>query len=297
MRALVMSGGGSRGSWEAGALKYMGEQPEFARGFDFISGTSVGSINAVGLAMFPPEHFEDGVNYVHKLWTDKVTKTSDIWQIRKPLGIPALWNPSIGTNAALFKLLEGVVDIDAIVASGIVLRLPAVDLETGEIHEFDTNDLVRYGILPPAASASFPVAFPPVEIADWWLTDGGVVDMAPLGSAIDAGADEIVVLLTRDANGVAYKSRKHMKNAIDVAMRVIDIMTQTVLMGDLAVAEMTNALVEGAPGHPKAVGKRKVKITILAPSKPLGESLDFSGDLMQAQMAQGYEDAKTQLGG
>jgi len=251
----------------------------------------------VGLAQKPPEEFPQATTFLHDLWTDKVTKTSDIWVIRKPFGIPALWNPSIGTNDALKALLEDVVDIEAIKNSGIELRLPAADLETGKIHEFTVEDLVRYGIKPVMASASFPVAFPPVEIADWWLTDGGVIDMAPLGSAINAGADDIVVLLTRSPDGVEYKDRKHMGNAIEVALRVIDIMTQTVLMGDLAVAEMTNALVEGAPGHPKAQGKKKIKITTLAPSKPLGGSLNFSGDLMKAQMEQGYEDAKALLGG
>jgi len=308
--ALVMSGGGSRGSWEAGFLQYLGEI--LTVGFGFISGTSVGSINAVGLAMFPPDHFSDGTSYVHDLWTDKVTKTSDIWELRKPLGIPALWNPSLGTNTAAEKLLTDVVDIDAIVASGIQLRLPAVDLETGKLQVFDVEDLKRYGIYPVLASASFPVAFPPVEIADWWLTDGGVVDMAPLNEAIEAGAEKILVLTTRDPDGVAYKNRKEMGNAIKVAGRVIDIMTQTVLEGDVKVCNATNEVVEARellaealPNLPDGLrdkaqewldshddGKRQIEIAVIGPSKPLGESLDFSGDMMKAQMDQGYEDAK-----
>lgn len=310
MRFLVLSGGGSRGSWQAGFLKYLGEI--LSTGFTFISGTSVGSINAVGLAMYPPEHFSDATIYVHDLWVNHVTRTSDIWQLRKPLGIPSLWNPSVGTNTALEKLLTEVVDVDAVVASGITLRLPAADLETGKLEVFGVGDLARYGIAPVMASASFPIAFPPVEIADWWLTDGGVIDMAPLNEAIEAGAEKILVLATRSPDGVAYKPRKEMKNVIGVSGRVIDVMTQTVLEGDIRVCEAVNEAVEARelieeciPNVPNGLrdklqgwidrndgSKRKVEVEVIGPSKPLGESLDFSGEMMRAQMDQGYEDAK-----
>jgi len=293
MKALVLSGGGSRGSWEAGALRYLGEAGY--GGYEFISGTSVGSINAAGLAMFSPEEFAAATEHVHNLWVEKVTKTSDIWKLRFPLGIPALWNPSIGTNKQLAKLLDGLVDMEAIKASGIQLRLPAVDLETGKLYEYTVEDLEKYGIAPIMASASFPIAFPPVEIANGWMTDGGVIDMAPLGAAIAAGADEIMVLVTRDPKGVAYKSRHEMGNALKAASRILDIMTQTVLEGDLRMAEMTNCLVD--TGHAMAKGKRKVDITVIGPSKPLGEALDFSGELMRQQNDQGYEDAKQYLSG
>jgi len=324
MRALVLSGGGSRGSYEAGVMQYMGElgllyrciateEPpdekwsaaerdtaatwRFDLGFPLVSGASVGGINGSGVAMYRPEQFPEATRYVAELWTDKVQKTSDIWRLRQPCGIPALWNPSLGTNTALGKLLTELVDIDKIKASGITMRLPAVDLESGDVRNFGVEDLDRYGIAPIMASASFPVAFPPVPVADWWLTDGGVVDIAPIGAAIDAGATEIVVILTRSDKGIAYKSRKQMGNAIAVAMRIIDIMTQTVLMGDLAAAELYNTLLEHCPDHPKVRSKRHVKITTISPTKPLGDPLNFKGETMRAQMAQGYEDARDQLGG
>lgn len=286
--ALVLSGGGSRGSWEVGFLKYLGEV--YGEGFNIIGGTSVGSINAVGLAMFRPENFSEATDYVHKLWTEKVTKTSDIWVMRQPWGLPALWNPSVGTNDALEKLLVDAVDINAIKASGITLRLPAADLEAGKIVVFDVADLEKHGIQPVMASASFPLAFPPVDIAGQWLTDGGVIDMAPVGAAIKAGAKKILVLSTRSPDGVAYKPRHEMKGIVHVAERLLDIMTQTVLEGNLKVIRVINALVEA--GHPMGEGKAVIETGMFGPSKPLGGSLDFSGDLMQAQMGLGYEDAK-----
>jgi NTE family protein len=313
MRGMVLSGGGSRGAYEAGVLKFMGEMArlamsgepgwedaavwDFHNGFEVYGATSVGAINATGMAMFPPDQFAEACNYVVSLWLDRVKKTSDIWRIRQPLGIPALWNPSLGVNTPLVKLLTEVVDIEKIKASGIQLHLPAVDLESGDVRHFGVDDLDRYGIDPILASASFPVAFPPVSIADWWLTDGGVMDIAPLKSVIDAGADEIVVILCRNNKHMAYKPRKEMKNALEVGMRVLDIMTQAVLLGDLQVVELYNHLIDAAPDHPAVRGKRKIKITTIAPKKPLGEQLDFSAELVRGRIDQGYEDALEVFGG
>ena len=48
--ALVLSGGGARGAYEAGVLSYLFEHvyPALPRGFEFdvVSGTSVGAIHA-----------------------------------------------------------------------------------------------------------------------------------------------------------------------------------------------------------------------------------------------------------
>lgn len=50
MRALVLSGGGSHGAWQAGAIKALCEKYQY----DVVVGTSVGSVNAVGLSTSGP---------------------------------------------------------------------------------------------------------------------------------------------------------------------------------------------------------------------------------------------------
>ena len=292
MQALVLSGGGSRGSWQAGALKYLAD--DGYEGCTFVSGTSVGSINACGVAMFPSKEFDQAIDHVLDLWKTKVTKTSDIWKLRFPLGIPGLWKPSVGTNDQLRALLNDVVDIEAIKNSGIQLRLPAADLETGELRIYTVEDLEQYGIEPVMASASFPVAFPPVDVGGHWMTDGGLIDIAPLGAAIEAGADEIMVLVTRNPETMPFKSRNDMKNTLAVGMRDLDIMEQTVLQDDLKLCRLYNKLIKA--GH-KLTGKRTVKLNVLYPLTPLGDSLDFSGALMQRQIEQGYSDARDLLEG
>jgi len=284
MDALVMSGGGSRGSWEAGALLYLAEVR--TRGFEFVSGTSVGSVNAAGIAMFPPEKFKEAVAFTVDLWKKRVTKSSDIWSLRFPLGIPGLWNESVGKADALDGLLRDVVDVEKIRTSGVTLRMPAVDVLTGKLVEYDETspDIVK-AIM---ASASFPGVFPAIEDGDMWMTDGGLIDIAPLGAAIRAGASRATVLVTRDPNMVRTVTKEEMGAVHKFGYRVIDIMSTAILQGDLNTCGLVNELVDAG----KRPGKRKFPFDVISPSVPLGNSLDFSGDLMKRQIDQGYADAK-----
>jgi NTE family protein len=67
-RALVLSGGGARGAYEAGVLRYIIEELPSDLGhpvhFDIISGTSVGAINAVWIA----STLHDPTYCVERLW-------------------------------------------------------------------------------------------------------------------------------------------------------------------------------------------------------------------------------------
>lgn len=311
MRGLVLAGGGSRGSWEAGALKYMGESGLFKDGFSFGSGTSVGAINIAGVAMFTPDKFREATVFIEDLWVKGITKTRDVWALRFPLGVPGLWNPSVGVNGQLETLLTRVVDIEAIQTSGVQVRFASVDVESGELVIHTGEDLKKYGVNPIMSSASYPMAFPPVEIDGKWLTDGGVRDTAPLGAAIKAGCDEIVVLTTRDPNMAGFKDRAKMKNVASFGQRCLSIQFHEVLQNDIAACETHNHWSKlGAVLRKHGVidsairdvleemrPKKEVKLTVLYPSKPLGTSLDFSGDTMQEQIKQGYTDAQAQLGG
>lgn len=311
MRALVLAGGGSRGSWEAGVLKYMGEDPQFAEGFDFGSGTSVGAINMAGIAMFPPTKFPEACKHTLKLWSTYVKKTSDIWKLRTPFGIPGLWNPSVGVNSRLDALLTELVDIDAIVASGMESRYVAVDMETGEVIHYTQSDLAAHGIKPIAASSSYPLAFPPVEIDGRWLSDGGLRDTAPLGAAIEAGAEDIVVLCTRDPRAATFKDRKEMGNMFTFGIRCLSLQMLEVLATDVKLCEThnhwaklkdvlrDNGVADGVIGDILAEmkPKKQVRLQVIYPSRPLGPSLDFSGEMMKEQIALGYSDAKAFFGG
>lgn len=69
-RAAAFSGGGSRGSWEAGVvygLNHNGNPADVA--WDVISGVSAGALNAGGIALFAPNDGLAMSDWLVKLWT------------------------------------------------------------------------------------------------------------------------------------------------------------------------------------------------------------------------------------
>ncbi len=283
MKALVLSGGGGKGAYQVGALAYLMRHPDYRDGFDIICGTSVGAVNALGLAHYPKESFDKAVAWIDALWTVRISSTRDIWRHRFPKYISGLWRPSIGRTEPLDRLLRAIVDHRQVRGSGVILRIPAVDLITGKTVVFDelADDLVT-GVM---ASASFPMVFPPVETDLGVFTDGGVRDIAPLSQAIEAGADEVLVITTADPGSQEAKAPT---TTIGMALRTVELMMNEILLGDLRAVRLYNRLVE-AGVEPK---KRRVSVRVLWPSASLGDPLDFSPILTQTRMAQGRKDAQ-----
>jgi NTE family protein len=62
---LVLVGGGAKGAYQAGVLKYIAEETAIEP--QIIAGTSIGALNGAVLAAHPP--FERGVRRLNELWT------------------------------------------------------------------------------------------------------------------------------------------------------------------------------------------------------------------------------------
>jgi NTE family protein len=281
--ALVLSGGGSRGSYQVGVLRGLDYLGRLNGGFGFISGTSVGAINALGLAHHTPEQISEAVDWLYDLWTQEIKGTRSIWKWKFPHLLAGLWNQSVGTQKPLEKLLRRVVRPALVRDSGIQLRMPAVDIETGHRRVFDQDfpDIVAAAL----ASSSFPTVFEPVAIEGVMYTDGGLVDIAPLHSAIMWGAERITVVLTRDPANIHGKQRY--PNVVEFSKAMIDIMSTDVMVNDLLVCHRTNEEVSTG----KRSNKRIVDLEVFYPSQELGSSLDFGPDLMTSRISLGIADA------
>ena len=85
-RALVLSGGGTNGAWEAGVvwgLTHYGNPEDFE--WDMHTGVSAGSINTAGLAGWDPKQTVESTEYLSSMW-QSVTN-ADVFREWKGHGI------------------------------------------------------------------------------------------------------------------------------------------------------------------------------------------------------------------
>ena len=102
MKALVLSGGGSKGAYQCGALKYI--LGELKVPYDIFCGVSVGAINCGFLAQFKAGEEKESVAQLSKLWDE--IDTPKIYQRWKPFGrLHALWEKSFYDSSPLHKLI------------------------------------------------------------------------------------------------------------------------------------------------------------------------------------------------
>jgi NTE family protein len=194
-RALVLSGGGGRGAYQVGVLRFLEEHEWYP---DIIVGTSIGAVNGAALA---------SGHTAHSLWALwRRLKTDDVHRFAWDLFSPDEWNHLLDTTPLRKTLEDGWIDLERVNAQppDKHLRITVVEMETGRLRIFGNSpdpsprshcEQVRITLDHILASCSIPVVYPPTNIEDIAFWDGGTVANTPLGPAIDAGAEDIVVVL------------------------------------------------------------------------------------------------------
>lgn len=203
--ALVLQGGGALGAYQAGvyqALHEAGIEP------DWVSGVSIGAINAALIAGNPPER---RLERLHAFW-DRITARK-VWhytpdgdvfrQARNAtssfftmmLGQPGFFEPrkinpwispagaqdatSYYDTAPLRETLLELVDFDLLNTTSRRFSVGAVNALTGNFVYFD-NAKIRIEPEHVMASGALPPAFPTVKIGTDYFWDGGLVSNTPL---------------------------------------------------------------------------------------------------------------------
>lgn len=292
---LCLSGGGAKGAFQVGVFEYLAEHPElYPHGFDAASGCSVGAVNLGGLAKFKsgPEQVKSWTTYMVECWS-KLTKTSDVWTKRFPPYLAGLWNPSIGDNAPLKALLTELLSANfKDISDGTPCEVAAWDLLSGKPLYFSLNDAkdARELVSFIAASASFPLAFPPEQVGPYYCTDGGITEIAPAARLIKSGCERILAVVCRNPKVPTVMQKADLQTVLAVAARCLDGMESEVVLGDLEKIRLWNLLVDA--GHPSAQGKKSIKLDVIEPLDSLGDPLDFSPALTQERRRKGYEAAR-----
>lgn len=288
MRALVLSGGGSKGAYQEGVLKrWLCEE---GREYDILCGISVGALNTSVLCQAPKGQPQLAYMLLNRLW-DRVENR----KVRKNwfLGYLALiWKPSVYNTKPLETWVHSELDVNLVRESGRQLRVGAVSWDSGEYRVVDQDDPELHKWV--LASASFPTFFKPVKIAGEEWADGGLRNVTPLGEAIRAGATEIDVILTNNPDLVEpwHPEKKFLwwtmrrRSFVWRVLRAIELLSNEVVLGDLKECGLKNDIAKlGGP-------YKDVKIRVVYPSQLLTkDSLDFDPASISRMRKIGYEDA------
>ena len=281
MRSLIVSGGGSKGSWQVGVLrKWMLEDK---KDYDILCGTSVGAINAAYLSQTPTNNPVSAYTSLEQLWkrVDNSKVKKNWWLFRE---LAALWKTSVYDSSPLQKWIESELDEKAIKNSGKQLRMVSVCWDTGlSVITTEKDDNLAKWV---EASSSTPIFMIPININGKMYTDGGLRNITPLGEAIKAGADDIDIIMC-DNPDLPNTFNTTNKKTLDYASRALDIMVNQITLADLKICGLKNQLVELNPKY------KKINMRLIYPKTQLPfDSGDFSAKSIASMMEMGYTQAK-----
>jgi len=308
-KALVLSGGGAKGAFTAGVVKYL--MVELGFNFDLVVGTSTGALIAPLVAS------QDIANLIH--FYENVEQ-QDILKDRPDL-LAFLFSDALNDTKPLERLITKFFGdrrrYERLIRSSTEIFVTVVNMQTGEIEygnqHRDSKPTLLKKIL---ASACVPVMMPPVKIGKHQYVDGGVKEIAPFSKAIDEGATHIIsVILSPDA-GHREPVRKQFTSSMDILKRTLALLTDEIVDNDLKIATvyseaircldqikinakekngLTNLQIRKlfAGLENPFQGKRIVGITTIRPDEELMDSsLNFDPDKMREMVDKGYKKAK-----
>jgi NTE family protein len=304
--ALVLTGGGSRASYQAGVLQYIAEAFPDAH-FPILTGVSAGAINAAHLANHGgtfPESVANLTAWWGQIRTEQVLEPSSSVGFllkmvrrggREELG-EALPRHGLVDTAPLRAYLQEKLRAENGHLSGITRNLERGSLKAFAVVtiNYGTGQTVswmqgrnlnawerpnRVGITTTLtvehimASTSLPFLFPAVRLGDAWHGDGGVRLAHPLAPAIYLGADRILAIATRyerSRSEADVPSAYGYPPAAQIFGLLMDAVFLDTLEQDGLLLERINQLVTQLPQR-KRMGLRPIRFLMIRPSVDLGK--------------------------
>jgi len=301
---LVLSGGGARGAYQVGVLKAMSElHPKQAvNPFSIITGTSAGALNAVSLAS-SANNFRLGVKKVERIWSNLEVEhvvRSRHRDMAKNLTrfIVSLFNSGIGggrpvsllDNDPLGHLLIKSVRFDNLqkrIDAGLLdaVAVTATSYVTGNCVSFfqGRDDLPawkkakRVGVKDQLnvyhlmASTAIPGVFPSVKIGSDYFGDGSMRQLAPLSTALNLGAERVVVIGVRGRDkGPIEPKRDHSPTVAQIIGHIFNSAFVDSLENDLEslgrVNELVGRMMDEAPQALEGSRYKPVDVLLIHPS-------------------------------
>ena len=293
MKALVISGGGSKGAFGGGVAQYLIE--EGGRDYDLLIGTSTGSLLVPFLAVKKLETLK-------KAYT---TVTQDDIFLVNPFKIKkdAMGSTKIGVNylnvlynvlirrknafgdaSKLRRLIDTFMterDYNIIRDSGKEVIVCTTNLTLAQAEFKSTNEYgwKDYGDWM-LASSTVPPFMEYVTKGGYDYADGGILEHAPIQEAINRGATEVdVIILRKEVDELAPE---RVRNSFHYILRSIDIMMTEIGRDDIRLANLK-------------AKQEDVKLNFYyTPRKLTNNSLIFNKESMTEWWSEGFESARKQ---
>lgn len=220
--ALILGGGGSRGSYQVGVWKAL---RELGITIDMVAGASVGAINGISVAM-------NNFDQAEQLWRN--TKTAEVFDISKEKSPESLSELEQAWGLAremllhggaectgLMELLNNFVDEESFRKNAIEYGLVATEIPSLKGHYLFKDDIPKGRLFDfvIASASCFPAAHYHV-IDEVKYIDGGYTDNLPLKMALDKKATHVIAV---DLQGLGIIKKPSMRRVEERADKFVYI--------------------------------------------------------------------------
>ncbi len=292
MRALVISGGGSKGAFGGGVAQYLIEG--MGRKYDILIGTSTGSLLVPQLAIGHIDKIRHAYTHVSQediynvcpfiIKKDEHGKIYTKINHRNILKMFMRGKRTFGDHQNLLKTIRNTVspeEFDILLKTDkkVIVSVSNLSLNIVEYKyakDCTYSDFTEWMWI----STSFVPFMGIVEKNGYEYADGGFGSLVPVEEAINAGATEVDVIVLTPRYSIP--ERRKTNNAFDLLLRAMEFMHQRIGRHDVYI------------GHLQSVYDSAVHVNFIFTPRVLTEqSFLFYPEQMSAWWEEGYEYAAT----
>jgi NTE family protein len=216
--AFVFAGGGSFGAIQVGMLMALAERGVAA---DLVVGSSVGAMNA---AYYAAEPTAKNVQRLAEVW--RTIRRQDVFPITLRTLAGFLWRRDfLVSQEGVRSLIRRHLPYKNLEEARIPVHVVSTDIVSGEtvvLSSGSAEDAI-------VATTAIPGAFPPLRVANLYLSDGAISSNTPVRIAIMKGATRLVVLPT----GFACAGRTPPVGAVANAIHALTLLIARQLSAEI----------------------------------------------------------------
>ncbi len=287
-KAIVLSGGGAKGAYEAGVLKYIIQN--WGLQFDIVVGTSAGALNSFMYSSLDLTFSnETNAKKMCKPWEE--VKFTNVLKLPIDDYIKGKFN-SLFDNRQLINFIAKYFDQEIQDSNIKNNKIETLIVTTGELTSgashvwYTTNNsstevkserwiphkMDKLQVNHAVASGAIPCVFRAVELEDEngrknWHNDGGVVMNTPINPAIRAGAEKILIIYLGNPD---QKPAQEIPNVFQVLNGTAFTILYNHLKEDVIRANTINYLLDKL-GVSFFEGYKKVSLNVIRPEINIDE--------------------------